>query len=188
MFLYWISFPRKLATMQEVFGREYSQISRIMKFFWEHIQVNWAFLVTNNLPYFVPRLPQYNRSFRAKYQQLHGHACSPRFEDTALMTDGHKLQINRDLRINYSGHKHIYCLSFLITSATDGMIAECFGAMVGADNDHHLQNASQLGARLHTAQQVANGAGVNPNSNRNPNPQPNPNPNPNPNRNPNPNP
>ena len=33
------------------------------------------------------------------------------------------------------------------------MIGECFGAMAGSNNDHHLQNASQLSARLVAAQE-----------------------------------
>lgn len=152
MFLYWVSFPRKLSTMQKVFGREYSQISRVLKAMWVYIDTTWGHLVTNNLDYFVPRFPEYNRAFRAKYQALHGHPCSPRFNDTALLTDGHKVAINRDLRINFSGHKWMYCLSFLITSAMDGMIVEAFGATAGSHNDHHQQNASQIGTRLLNAQ------------------------------------
>ena len=108
--------------------------------------------MTNNLDYFVPRFEEYNRAFRAKYQLHHGHQCSPRFIDTSLLTDGHKLAINRDLQINFSGHKWIYCLSFLITTAMDGMIVEAFGATAGSHNDHHQQNASQIGTRLHNAQ------------------------------------
>ena len=34
----------------------------------------------------------------------------------------------------------------------DGMVVEAFGALVGSDNDHHMQNASNLGNRLLMAQ------------------------------------
>jgi len=76
MFLYWISFPRKLYHMQIIFGREYSQISRIMKAIFQYLNTRWGHLITpgpNNLDYFVPRLEEYNRCFLVKYQQLHGH-------------------------------------------------------------------------------------------------------------------
>jgi hypothetical protein len=74
MFLYWVSFPRKISVMQEIFGREYSQISRIMKAVWNFLDTTWSRLVTDNLDYFVGRLPEYNRCFRAKYFRLHGRA------------------------------------------------------------------------------------------------------------------
>ena len=152
MFLFWISFPRKLSRMQTEFGREYSQISRILKAVWVFMDINWGHLVTNNIPYFVARLPEYNRRFLAKYQRVHGFPCSPRFSRTALFTDGTKVQINRGQQINYSGHKHIYCYSFLLTTAMDGMIVDAYGPRVGSDNDHGMQNNSQLGQQLSAAQ------------------------------------
>ena len=123
MFLYWISFPRKLSRMQDEFGREYSQISRILKTVWQFINLTWGRLVTNNLAYFVPRFPEYNRCFLAKYRSKHGFGCSPRFQNTSMFTDGTKIQLNRCDQVNYSGHKHIYCYSFLLTTGMDGMIS-----------------------------------------------------------------
>ena len=78
---------------------------------------------------------EYNRRFLAKYQRVHGFPCSPRFSRTALFTDGTKVQINRGQQINYSGHKHCYCYSFLMTTAMDGMIVDAYGPRVGSDND-----------------------------------------------------
>jgi hypothetical protein len=95
---------------------------------------------------------EYNRRFLAKYQRVHGFPCSPRFSRTALFTDGTKVQINRGQQINYSGHKHCYCYSFLMTTAMDGMIVDAYGPRVGSDNDHGMQNNSQLGQQLLAAQ------------------------------------
>ena len=72
MFLYWASFPRKLFEMQIVFGREYSQITRVLKAIWNYINLRWGHLVNNNLAYFVPRLKEYNRCFKAKWFRIHG--------------------------------------------------------------------------------------------------------------------
>ena len=63
MFLYWVSFPRKLHSMQNVFGREYSQISRVLKAVWTYLNLVWGHLVTDNLNYFAERFELYNRCF-----------------------------------------------------------------------------------------------------------------------------
>ena len=65
-----------------------------------------------------------------------------------MFTDGTKIQLNRCDQVNYSGHKHIYCYSFLLTTGMDGMIVEAFGPRAGSDNDHGLQNVSNIGQRL----------------------------------------
>jgi hypothetical protein len=153
MFLWWISFPRKISCAQEKFGREYSQISRIMKRIWDFMNTRWAHLVTNNLNYFVPRLPYYNQCLLRKGQALNFGGLMPaRWSHTALLTDGHKIRINDDEQVHFSGHIHAHCLSFLITSAMDGMIVEGYGARTGSENDHGLQNLSQIGHRLLAAQ------------------------------------
>lgn len=157
MWLHWATYPKKLFNMQIVFGREYSQISRVLKAVWTHLNREWRHLVENNMAYFVPRFPEYNRCFRVKYQQLHGHPCSPRHLLDAMMTDGHKLRIKKDLAINYSGHKHMYCYSNLITSTYDGMIITHYGAKAGSVNDHTLQTDSNLGADMFRLQ-VGNAA------------------------------
>ena len=105
--------------------------------------------------YFIPHLPEYNRCFREKYFRVNSFNCSPRWINTALFTDGHKVQINRDPKIFVSGHKWMYCLSYLITCAMNGFIVEAYGAAVGSDNDYRLQNDSQLRARLSALQVFA---------------------------------
>ena len=74
MWFYWTSFPHHIFTMQKLFGREYSQISRVLKAIWNDLNARWGHLVTNNIPFFVPRFQECNRLFLGKYTQLHGHA------------------------------------------------------------------------------------------------------------------
>ena len=160
MFFYWISFPRKLFAMQEVFGREYSQISRILKCIWEHMDTRWGHLVTNNLNWYVAngRLAYYNAKFLAKYLQTNlvlaaGAGVPNHWALVALMTDGTQVQMNRDVRLNFSGHKWYYCFGYLFTTGMDGMIVDVRGPFAGSINDHTKQNMSTLGLRLLVAQQ-----------------------------------
>ena len=53
---------------------------------------------------------------------------------------------------NWSGHKYMSCHSWLITSFFDGMIGLALGAEAGSENDHALQNHSDLGGVLLEAQ------------------------------------
>jgi hypothetical protein len=153
MFLYWNALPRTLFAMQEIFGREYSQISKILKAVWNYFNSTWGWLVTNNLAYHARRGAHNNAHFIALYLKKHGHLPAPRFLKVAWWMDGHKVAINRDLRIYFSGHKWFYCLSFLIVSSMEGLVCECWGAEVGCRNDHHLQNSSNISHRLLMAQQ-----------------------------------
>ena len=42
MWFYWASFPRQIYIMQNLFGREFSQISRILKAVWTYINTRWG--------------------------------------------------------------------------------------------------------------------------------------------------
>ena len=77
------------------------------------------------------------------FNPFHGMGC---------FADGTKIKINRDLQINFSGHKWMYCLSFLILSAPDGMIIAAYGPIAGSVNDHSMQHLSQFGTTLLTLQ------------------------------------
>ena len=75
LLLYWLSFPRTLASAQEFYGLEYSQISRFIRAIIRLIMDEWQHLVDNNLDFFAPRLlgrKSCLRSFRlrATYQYV----------------------------------------------------------------------------------------------------------------------
>ena len=154
LWFYKTSFPTRLVTLQKIFGREYSQLSRVLKEVWMFLNNRWKHLVTNNIPYEVSRFPMYNVCVRRKFSKLFPNTPMPaRWRRIALFSDGTKLQINRDVPVNYSGHKRIYCLSLLLTTAPDGRIADVYGPKAGRRTDHAMQNMSNLSQRLVTAQQ-----------------------------------
>ena len=147
LLLYWFSFPRCLSIAQEIYGLEYSQISRIIKAMIILIMTEWRHLVDDNFAFYVPRFALYSQVITAKYLELHG-AMDLKYARTALMTDGTQRQHNRDRRTNYSGHKGFYCYGYLVTAVPDGMIADVTGAFAGRKNDHMKQNEGRLSQRL----------------------------------------
>ena len=72
MFLYWLSMPRLLAHAQYFYGREYSQISRIVREVARFLIVRWHHVVDDNLDYFAQRFPLYCAAITAKFVQLNG--------------------------------------------------------------------------------------------------------------------
>jgi hypothetical protein len=96
-------------------------------------------LVTGNIPFFVPRLSEYNRFFKARYLSINGIPAPQRWEDTALFTDGTKMMINHDVPNNYSGYKKY-------------MITDCHVPLAGRHCDHTAQNQSQISQRMVAAQ------------------------------------
>ena len=60
LLLYWFSFPRTLASAQEFYGLEYSQISRIIRTVIQNIMFEWQYLVDDNLDFFSPRFLHYS--------------------------------------------------------------------------------------------------------------------------------
>ena len=86
----------------------------------------------------------YSADITNKYLALY-EAMDPKYQNTALLTDGTQRQHNRDRRTNFSGHKKYYCFGYFVTTAPDGMIpADLSGAFVGRKNDHNKQTESRL--------------------------------------------
>ena len=88
MLLYWFSMPRLLSSAQCFFGIEYSQISRIIKATIRFIINTWRHLIEDNLEFFAIRFPIYNNAIKAKYLQLNDGLMDPRYNNTAIFTDG----------------------------------------------------------------------------------------------------
>lgn len=153
MWFYFTSFPRKLHGMQREFGREYSQISRVLETIWSFMDLTWGHLVTNNLPWFQPRLELHNNKFSAKYLEIWNVPPAPYWQDISLFTDGTQVQMNRDIQVNFSGHKSFYCFGYLVTCGMDGMFVDIQGPYAGSLNDHTKQNLSNLSVRLAQTQQ-----------------------------------
>ena len=62
--LYRIHYPETLQKMEKMWGREYSQLSRIFSFMIDWVYDNWGWMVTNNLAFWVTRekCQEYNRA------------------------------------------------------------------------------------------------------------------------------
>ena len=71
LLLYWFSFPRTLASAQEFYGLEYSQISRFIRTMVLSLMSEWQYLVDNNLDFFSPRFQLYGTAINGKYMQLY---------------------------------------------------------------------------------------------------------------------
>jgi hypothetical protein len=110
LLLYMSSFPTRQNTVQKLFGREYSQISRICTAMYRYIDQTWKHLVTDNLAFFAGRFPAYNAAIRAKHLEKNGVEIPLRWRDTAVFLDGTKLNINKSYPDNYSGYKKRNCL------------------------------------------------------------------------------
>lgn len=145
-----LSYPNRLEKMQVVYGREYSSISRIIKCMFITIERLHRNLVGNNsVRFFRHRFQMYNEKFKAKYMAVNNvDIVTPYWSQVSLFSDGTKLQTTKNYRRNYSGHKKHYCLTFVDTTAPDGMILEESSVYSGADNDHVVQNGENLGPRL----------------------------------------
>ena len=157
MLLWFLAYPTRQIDMQKKFGLEYSQISRVIKFTVIHIDTLFSHLITNSIGLFVHRLLTYNQCFIEKYVDINDINEMHRYwQHIALFTDGMKRFTTRNFQGNYSGHKKQYCLSYLYTTAPDGMIVEVGGPHGGHKNDHTLQNDCTVGFRL-VAAQVNNG-------------------------------
>lgn len=144
-----MSFPDRLDDFQERWGREYSQISRILDATFRFIDDNHKHLVSNNSTrYFAHRFPLYNRQFKRKYAQVNGVPVPAWWDRVALFTDGTKLYTTKNYRRNFSGYKERTCLSFMDTTTPCGMIAEGTDPNPGASNDHFQQNIRGLGQSI----------------------------------------
>ena len=153
LLLYVTSFPTRLVSVQVLFGREYSQISRIVKAVFEFIDRRWKHLIQNNIAFFVPRFPMYNQAIIRKYARMNNGAIIPRrWRNTAIFVDGTKNFINRTNPINYTRYKKRYCLSYMVGTCPDGMICIGHGPLAGSHVDHYLQNQSNLNLQLVNSQ------------------------------------
>jgi hypothetical protein len=61
MMLHRMAYPRRLVDMEEFVGREYSTISRCFNFVVNLMDVEHSHLLLDNLGFFLPRFPDYNR-------------------------------------------------------------------------------------------------------------------------------
>ena len=149
-----IAFPRTLAAMQEKYELTFDQVSRFLKCMCVYLDNTWKHLVIDNLDYWEPYFFDMNRCFCEKYKEKNGVDQVPaRWRRVAALSDGTKRRMPKGAKVNYSGHKKFYALSFLRTTGMNGIILDLFGGRPGRHVDHMLQNDSQLSDRLMRAQQ-----------------------------------
>ena len=146
----------RFTDMQEHFGIEYSQLSRIFNRVVELVLQRNHHLIFDNVAYFEPRFEMYNAAIRAK---LGAGRLPAAANDTALFLDGKSLRISRPSGPNirqaqvYNGHHRVHSLQFQGVSAPDGMIVDFFGPLPGREHDQTVYNQSEINERLAACQE-----------------------------------
>jgi hypothetical protein len=149
--------------MEEEFGLECTQLSRIFDFMVEYVVARNSHLVMNNVAYFQPKFQEYNMAIRNHvlryplFQQLNVplFAC---LDDVALFTDGTRWRISRPggpywrQAVVFNGKDRVHCLEFQSTVAPDGMIVDCFGPCPGPTHDVNMWRQSCINSRLAACQ------------------------------------
>ena len=68
--LYKCTYPRRLEDITEVFGRDYSHWSRVIKFTLNWVLDRWSYLILSNFDYWVPMFPLFNAKVNEKILSL----------------------------------------------------------------------------------------------------------------------
>jgi hypothetical protein len=142
----------KFTKMQDEFGIEYTQLSRIFNCMIALLVERNMHLVTDHLAFFVNRFPDYNMAIRSILGEANLVAVAL---DTALFGDGKSLRIARPgefQRQVYNGHHRVHCLQFMGVTAPDGMIVDFYGPCPGSRHDYEVYVESDFNRRLADAQ------------------------------------
>jgi hypothetical protein len=151
--LYRMTKNRMFTDIQEEFGIEYTQLCRIFNSTIEEIVARHHHLLSDNLAFYVTRLPMYNQAIRNKL----GDHMIPCAIDTSLFVDGKSLEIARpggnfNQRLVYNGHHRVHSLQFVAISAPDGMIVDFYGPVAGRHHDQDVLNESEFDMRFQESQ------------------------------------
>jgi hypothetical protein len=133
------AFPIRLQCLAKAFGREYSQISRIISVTTDIIFKRWAPIMLFDV-----------RRLSSETLQRYGSA----FKDAGLpyenlwgFIDGTIRKIcrpSKNQRIYYSGHKRCHCLRYQNVTTPDGLISSFYGPLPGSNNDLNILDDSGL--------------------------------------------
>jgi hypothetical protein len=158
--LYRFAYPIRLVSMEDTFGREYSQISRIFNHVVRYVVERCQHLLTieGQEQVLRPRLSHFNQAIRAKLTNLHGRVPN-RERHTALFLDATLREVcrpSRTLRLGnvslqrniYNGRKKIHCLSYQGISGPDGIIWDLYGPIAGRHKDIFVLGQSGFNTRF----------------------------------------
>ena len=149
---------KKLTSMEEEFGIDYTQLSKIFNQCCFLMATTHFNLLFNNLDFFRPRFQMYNDALQWKCNQIFGHGLPHRCRFVCGFQDGTRVEISRpggDEQVQrrvYNGNDRIHCLEFQAFSFPDGMIGDLFGPVPGARHDQYTNNQSLLIQRLANCQ------------------------------------
>lgn len=117
-FLHRMAFPRRLVDEENIFGREYSTASRTFKAVIKFLDHEHSHLLQDNLEYFLPKFPEYNRAILEKISVANNGIIPERERQTAFFLDGTKREICRPAgndniqRAVFDGRKKRHNLGF----------------------------------------------------------------------------
>jgi hypothetical protein len=157
----------KLVHMAAVFNREYSQLSRAFNWFIRHMIDNFAYLLTDNLDYWLPDFPHFSECIREKLAEVsgvvypeNGYRVCAFYDDTVLKVcrpgsgpnpDGTRKDTNIQ-RAFYNGWKKQHGIKFQSLEAPNGMCMHMFGPMSCRRSDVELIELSGLNEKLQELQ------------------------------------
>ena len=132
LFLYRIHYPSTLALLQQPFGREYSQLSRIYTATVKWLDARHRHKVVGNIYWYRQRFDQYNASINTALARSPANpfpGTVPVYLNNLFgFIDGTARYICRPWRNNnaqfpmYNGYFHAHCMIFLGVSFPDGMV------------------------------------------------------------------
>ena len=93
MMLHRMGYSRRLIDMEEFFGREYSTISRCFSHVVDFMDEQHSHLLVDNLEFFLPRFPEYNRVIIECIAQSNDDLVPDRESMTAFFIDRTKREI-----------------------------------------------------------------------------------------------
>lgn len=155
-----------------MFDRDYSQWSRAFHYFLDHIFNRFAFLLLENLEYFLPSFPLYARAIA---QKIH-HVYDPDNFDIVGFIDGTIRPISRVgsgpppphltdeercsyfeahsllQRTFYTGYKKLHGLKWISADFPDGLTGFLYGPVSARRSDRQVFNMSELATYMENLQ------------------------------------
>jgi hypothetical protein len=167
------SYPRKLFSFIDTYGRDWSAWSRAFKWFCLYIIGHYAWLIRDNFDYWKKYFPSFAEAISAKItEKSDGGIIFPgksyrvaMFHDcTVTITcrpgggpaeDGiNAARFNGLLQQSfYNGWKHTHGVKYLSVEAPNGMCIDLYGPDSFRASDLDLMHASDLNLRLRVAQE-----------------------------------
>jgi hypothetical protein len=149
--------------MSRMFGRDDTQLVRIVHEFGEWLVNTWGHLLMDNIRYFVPFFPRYSEAIRIKGENVTGfHLFEPNEQRIVAAIDGTATSIRRPGGDNnyqkcmYSAY-HGHCTNSQGVGAPDGMLIDFYSP--GRGNDLNALRDSHILEFWDAAQAVPDGEG-----------------------------